>query len=503
MFQTHADSSIERDRKDQRLGGACLIAALVLGVLGDALFNGARLGINLPLWSGAALLAVLLVGRYAQTALDRRRVALLAASLLLTLVVAWRASATLEGLNLAGAGAMFGLAVGLAPGSGLKRIGLAAFVLAAASGMFAVCAGALRLDGGGLLARPRRRLQGQGAWIARGLGLSSVLVLVFGGLFVSADAVFQHLVTVAFRPDVELVGRHVSWTVFCAWVSAGLLWGCLGYRPVEALDFEVPESRRLRNGEMGLVLGSLTLIFAAFVAVQLRYLFGGEELVQRSIGLTYAQYARRGFFELVAVAALLVAVLLAVDWARGRTPAGSRLFRVLGLCLVMLLGVVMASAVQRMRVYQETYGLTELRLYVLAFLAALGIAVAWFVATVLRGKGVYFLSGCLAIALVGVAALDALNPDSTIASTNIDRAANGGRFDAAYLTRLGADAVPSIVARFESIPAAERCVVGRALIQRWSGSGDDLRSWNRGREKAKAAVEGNRQRLEEACAPGR
>ena len=59
--------------------------------------------------------------------------------------------------------------------------------------------------------------------------------------------------------------------------------------------------------ELGIVLGLLDVLFLAFVLVQFRYLFGGAELVQVSATLTYAEYARRGFFELVAVAALLAA----------------------------------------------------------------------------------------------------------------------------------------------------------------------------------------------------
>ena len=48
--------------------------------------------------------------------------------------------------------------------------------------------------------------------------------------------------------------------------------------------------------------------------VQFRYLFGGAALVQVSETLTYAEYARRGFFELVAVAALLLPIMLLLDW---------------------------------------------------------------------------------------------------------------------------------------------------------------------------------------------
>ena len=56
------------------------------------------------------------------------------------------------------------------------------------------------------------------------------------------------------------------------------------------------------------------LLFLAFVLVQFRYLFGGAELVRGLTGMSYADYARRGFFELVAVAALSLPLLLLADW---------------------------------------------------------------------------------------------------------------------------------------------------------------------------------------------
>jgi uncharacterized protein DUF4153 len=87
-------------------------------------------------------------------------------------------------------------------------------------------------------------------------------------------------------------------------------------------------------------LGALNLLFLAFVVVQFRYLFGGEGLVEERVGLTYAEYARHGFFELVAVSVLVLVVLLAADALVVRSAGrGGRFARLFSAGLVGLVSV--------------------------------------------------------------------------------------------------------------------------------------------------------------------
>ena len=120
---------------------------------------------------------------------------------------------------------------------------------------------------------------------------------------------------------------------------------------------------------MGVVFGLVNVLFLTFVGVQFRYLFGGADRVESSSTLTYAEYARRGFFELVAVAGLAALFLLFTHWLlpRGQSRL-HRFYAAFAALLVALVFVVMASALQRMRLYTETFGLTELRLYTTAFM---------------------------------------------------------------------------------------------------------------------------------------
>jgi len=246
------------------------------------------------------------------------------------------------------------------------------------------------------------------------------------------------------------------------------------------------------------VLGLLDALFLGFVVVQLRYFFGGAELVQMTTGLTYAEYARRGFFELVAVAALVLPLLLAMHWLLKKDDsAGERIFRGLAAAQIAMLFVIMASAFERMRLYQSEYGLTEERLYPTAFMAWLAVVFVWFVMTVLRGRRKHFAFGALVAGYLLIGALQLLNPDALIARANIARALAGKSFDARYAGHLSADAAPVLA---KSLPAlgpgvvspSDRCALAARIIKRWSPAEKaGWRRWSLGRARAIEAVRGN------------
>ena len=242
--------------------------------------------------------------------------------------------------------------------------------------------------------------------------------------------------------------------------------------------------------ELGVVLGLLNVLFLAFVVVQFRYLFGGADLVQVSPTLTFAEYARRGFFELVTVSALLLFVMLLLDWlARLDHPREVTVYRILAGLLGALLFVVIVSALQRMRLYTQEYGLTELRLYTTAFMLWITAGALWYVLTVLRDRRERFLFGTMVAGLVVAAILNAINPDDLIVRTNALRADASTRFDGVYGTRLSADAVPALIEALPAMPADQRSYVARRLLDRWeSAQSQDWRSWNYGRYRAFVAT---------------
>jgi hypothetical protein len=229
----------------------------------------------------------------------------------------------------------------------------------------------------------------------------------------------------------------------------------------------------LGSTEIAVALGALVLLFAAFVAVQARYLFGHGALEH----MTYAEYARHGFFELVAVSILVLPVVLGAN-----ALTKSRTVRVLSALLVALELVVALSALQRLRLYQEQYGLTELRLGATAIVVWLASVFVWLCVTTLRGRR-RFAVGALVLAFAATAALNVLDPDALIARTNLSRP----QADVAYLGGLSDDAVPTLVARLPTLEPSVRRALERQLVARSTDAGGAL-AWNRSRTRAHALL---------------
>jgi hypothetical protein len=340
------------------------------------------------------------------------------------------------------------------------------------------------------------------AAVGRGLAIATPLVVVFGALFMSADAMFTELVLRLVRFDLELVATHVVLFSVTAWLATGYLRGFLSgtERPFGsalgadgALTLLAPLRPTLGLTEVATALAALNLLFLAFVLVQFRYLFGGDALVQVTANLTYAEYARRGFFELVVAACLVVPLLLAADWLRARrTSRADAVFRSLAGLLIALVLAIAASALERLRLYRASYGLTEDRFYALVLLIWIGAVLVWLAVTVLRGRRESFAFGALVSGFSTIALLLVLNPDAIIARTNVERLLSRdtpARFDVAYATTLSADAVPILMQALPALPADVQCPLARHLLRRWPPDRErSIRSWNRAAWAAGDAV---------------
>jgi hypothetical protein len=466
-----------------RLGLGLLAAALVLGLLGDELLRATPPGINVFLWVIALAVTLALLARWQRVPLTGGRRWMLPPLVLFAALPAWRDSPALVSLDLLAIVAALALGA-LRTSKPVHRAGLGDYVLGLGNAGAAVTGRTMTLmqreiEWRELPTGPQAR---HAVAIGRGFLLAAPLLLVFGALFVAADQVFQGFVSDAVPRGDDIV-THAVLIVLFAWISAGLLREYLVR--CEPVDPDVRPSLTLGRTEVAVVLGLLNLLFLAFVLVQLRYLFGGSSLVEDRTDLTYAEYARHGFFELVTVAALVLPLLLLGDWLRRREHGRDDLvFRVLAGALLVLLGVVMASALQRMRLYQREYGLTELRLYATAFIVWLAVVFAWAAATVLRGRRELFAVGALISGFAAIFALNALNPDALIARTNLDRP----KLDVYYLTQLSDDATPALVDALPKLEPDLRAQLELELAAR-RDSGRDWRTWNWSRNRAQAALE--------------
>jgi hypothetical protein len=335
------------------------------------------------------------------------------------------------------------------------------------------------------------------AAVTRTVVLSLLGVLVFGLLFASGDAIFGHWVDTVL-PDVQdMFALRLFLTVAVGGVVLAAAYLSLNPPGIERPVVRRPAQHRFEWLAPVLLVDA---VFVLFLAAQAAAFFGGHEYIQRTTGLTYADYVHQGFAQLTIATALTLLVVWAAARKAKLETGGDRwwLRGSLGaLCLLTL--VVVASALHRMDLYQDAYGFTRLRLVVDLFEGWLGlVVVAVLVAGIgLRGRWLArfaLLSG--AAMLLGLAVV---NPDAWIAQHNIDRYEATGKLDAGYLAGLSADALPVILAH--PLPGGLRCPMGDLDFD--VRDPDGWAGWNLSRERARDALHDSvvEPRIQDAACP--
>ncbi len=356
----------------------------------------------------------------------------------------------------------------------------------------------------------------KGFWaVLRGLLIALPILAVFAALLASADAVFaQRLDQFLTLFRLEKLPEYIFRGVYILF-GAYLLVGVFLYAASKSRDEKlIGEDKPLIPAFLGfieaaVVLGAVELLFALFVIIQFQYFFGGKANINLLgytlpgfpvTGFTYAEYARRGFGELVAVAfcSLLLFVGLSMI-ARRDTPAKQRTFSALGIGMVVLVAVILVSAFQRLQLYEAAYGFTRARTYTHVFMIWLGVLLAAVVLLEIFHQQRLFVTAALLAGIGFAASLGLLNVDGFIVRQNVARAMQGKSLDVPYLVSLSADSVPTLVADFRnpSFPGMTRDAIGAVLVCRLhpgtSRSGGDWRTFTLSgwqADRAMARVEG-------------
>ena len=447
-----------------------LLIALAIGLLGEIALDGSAAGINVLLMTSAILAAAWVVRRPGR-APDPLDAWLPVSALVLAGFVAIRADPFLAALDLSGAAASTAGSVAAFSGLAVTRRSSSVILVIGAWLIESTLAGAARLL---LVARPapRETPRTWPAWlgpILRGLVLAVPLVLIFGVLFASADPIFRRGFdeVLGFRVELGSLPGRLLFICGVAWLAAGLLAvAARGVPQVEtaSLGAAAPPTtiglpRSLGTTEALVVLAAVDAVVALFVGLQLAYLFGGSDTLAAA-GMTYSDYARRGYFELVAAAALAGGILVFLEYQVVTRP---RIYVSASIALVALTIVVLASAVLRLKLYQDAYGWTELRLYVAVSIAAMAASLATLAVFLATDRTRWLGHVMAAIGLGSLIALNLIAPAAFVAERNVERIIDPrlvppdgqAALDADYLGVLPDDAVPALVAalpRLSSFP---------------------------------------------------
>jgi hypothetical protein len=286
--------------------------------------------------------------------------------------------------------------------------------------------------------------------VLRGLLLALPIILILTGLLAEADPIFEQNVDQFLEIfDIENLGEYIFRGIYIL-IFAYLLMGIFLHAFYKNHDEDITDdekpwiSRFLGFTESAIVLGSVNLLFLAFVAVQFQYFFGGRANITLE-GYTFAEYARRGFGELVTVAIISLILFLGLSSVTKREgERQGNIFSAFGIILVALVTVILVSSFQRLQLYEFAYGFTRLRIYTHVFIIWLGLLLASVVILELFKRQRHFAFTALLVAIGFIISLNALNVDAFIAHQNVNRAQAGEDLDIAYLASLSEDAVPAM-----------------------------------------------------------
>ncbi|MDQ0793518.1 DUF4153 domain-containing protein [Streptomyces sp. B1I3] len=334
-------------------------------------------------------------------------------------------------------------------------------VLLGSLGLFPSVAAGLRWGWRGVRERADDS-RGRVRTAVRSAAVALVLLVVFGALFAGADAAFADLLGVL-APDVSVGDSPWRVLLFALGLVGALAAAYSAAAPVRWDGITVRPGRPRNRVEWALPLVVLNLLFAAFVALQLAVLLGGYDKVLEETGLTPAAYARQGFWQLLwATLLTLLVIALALRWAPRDGARDRTLVRgVLGVLCVLTL-VVVASALRRMDLYVDAFGLTRLRISVAAVELWLGVVLVLILAAGVFGARL--LPRAVAVsAAAGVLAFGLISPDGLIAEQNVERYRSDRTIDISYLQGLSADAVPALDELPEPLRSCALEDIGRTL----------------------------------------
>lgn len=306
-------------------------------------------------------------------------------------------------------------------------------------------------------ATPRRRA------VLRGLAIAAPLVTILAGILAAGDPLFAAI----FRINLDAGQIAVDVGLFLLGAClVGLLLrvASVGGPPARASE---RTARNPKGIEAIVILSALTCLFAVYTSTQVAGALGAgrEVLVQQ--GMSYSEYARSGYFQLIAVVVITTLVLPLFRETAAASSPHRKWVRVLSSIVVLLTIGIGAVALRRLALYDGTYGLTMLRL-------GSAVGAAWFALLLLLlgasllGVGrrrAWFPGAAFLSLVVFIGAFTALNPESYVARYDVGRA-NVIGLDVAYLSSLADDAVPDLVASLPSLDASTSASLRHALCAR-------------------------------------
>ncbi|MDX9739504.1 MAG: DUF4173 domain-containing protein [Candidatus Dojkabacteria bacterium] len=338
------------------------------------------------------------------------------------------------------------------------------------------------------------------AQVLRGIVMAIPIILIFILLFSSADLIFQKYISdlITINIQAETVFRFtLILIVTLIFIGA---YSYIFQESKEKTDSKLEEKKHLIGKvESSVVFSSINILFFLFILVQLTYLFGGESNISVQ-GFTYAEYARRGFFELISVAVFSLLLLLSFEKYVVRNGKMHTFgFKILSTLMIVQVIVIMVSAFTRLLLYERAYGFTTLRLYSHSFIIVLAIIFVLLIYKIyIDRRERAFALRVFVLIVLSLVGMNFLNPDLFIAKQNIERFNSTEKLDVYYLSNLSDDAIPEVVKLLDILDGDMKMSLGSELYWRTQRENEskDWQSFNISRMEAKKILESKEEELE-------
>lgn len=444
--------------------GGLILFSIFIGWLVNLLFVGKRIGISLTIFITIFSVGFWMLSQLETRPLKKENLWLLIPLFFSSVMVMVRANSVLTFLNVSMSlfcFALLGIFVTTGKSVNLGLIGFTTLPFRAAGSMlirpWPIVRDNIKVDTQAIHLSSRGTIYP----VLRGTAFAIPVLLVFLGLLVSADAVFAHTISKIFSLEINLGIARFLWQgtliLTFGWIAAGYsAYALRSPNPeteeadgiptpiLERILGKIRDNLPLGTIESLTILALIDLLFGSFVIIQFTYLFGGNRFINLD-GISYAEYARRGFFELITVALLTLLLIQLMNWFTVKKHFRDKfLFNTFASLIIGFVIVMLVSAFQRLSLYEWTYGYTQLRIFVHTFMVWMAIALVWYVITLWKRPD-RFAIGALLCLFGFVITLNLLNPDALIVRKNLERYQTIGHLDLGYLTQLSADAVPELI----------------------------------------------------------